>query len=58
MGAILCLALIAIMAVWTIRTTGLRGAFWLMSPSKIVALGTDPALRGLYYSELDVPGIQ
>lgn len=43
---------------WTIRTTGLRGAFWLMSPSKIVALGTDPAMRGLCYSELDVPGIQ
>ncbi|MEU3701648.1 hypothetical protein AB0E82_05105 [Streptomyces anulatus] len=46
-GAVPCLALIAVVTVWTIRTTGLRGAFWLMSPSRIVALGADPAMRGL-----------
>ncbi|MGW1437581.1 hypothetical protein ACWD7M_20330 [Streptomyces griseus] len=38
-GAVPCLALIAVVTVWTIRTTGLRGAFWLMSPGRIAALG-------------------
>ncbi|MEW1627543.1 hypothetical protein AB0387_08930 [Streptomyces sp. NPDC089173] len=47
LGAVPCLALLAVVMVWTIRTVGPRGAFWLMSPARIAALGGDPAARSL-----------
>ncbi|MFJ9670611.1 hypothetical protein ACIRP5_07410 [Streptomyces sp. NPDC101221] len=43
----LCLALLAVVGTWTVRTVGLRGSFWLMKPERITALGADPAVRTL-----------
>lgn len=45
--AVLCLALIVVVLVWTLRTIGLRGAFWLMSRERMSALRVPRSLRTL-----------
>lgn len=45
--AVPCLALIVVVLVWTMRTIGLRGSFWLMSSERMSALGIDPEARDL-----------
>ncbi|MDT0493476.1 hypothetical protein ACPEIF_05490 [Streptomyces sp. NPDC012600] len=46
-GAALCGAAAVAVVVWTARTTGVRGAFWLMRPERLSALGVDPSSRSL-----------
>ncbi|MFF4469270.1 hypothetical protein ACFYZ3_06890 [Streptomyces sp. NPDC001599] len=46
-GAVLCVVAAAGVVVWTVRTIGARGAFWLMAPARLSALGPDSESRRL-----------
>ncbi len=50
-GAVLCVAAVAGVVVWTTRTIGARGAYWLMAPGRLSALGPDSASRRLSFAQ-------
>ncbi|WP_411079993.1 hypothetical protein [Streptomyces sp. cmx-18-6] len=50
-GAALCVTAAGAVVLWTVRTIGIRGAFWLMRADRISAAGSDPASRSLSFPQ-------